>query len=47
MAVAVAFSTNASLTMFTVNPFLFFEFAAVSLRPPEALLLHPNEMTGG
>jgi hypothetical protein len=47
MALAFTFSTNASLTMFTVNPRLFFKFAAVSLRPLEALLLHPNEMTGG
>jgi hypothetical protein len=47
MEVAFAFSINGSLMIFTLNSLLFFKFAAVSLRPPEALLLHPNEMTGG
>lgn len=47
MAVTFAFWMKGSLMMFTVNPWLFITFVAVSLRRPGPLLLHAKEMMGG
>ena len=45
--VMLAFSMNGSLMRFTVNPFVFLMFAAVSLRPPSASCATEMEMSGG
>ena len=45
MAVAVAFSTNGSLMIFTVNPSPFFALVAVSLT--RGVFLHEIDTIGG